>query len=232
MTKYLFFLLTVLCVFSASFSFAADEKNGNIQDGFYSKYILAAKKHREEIRTNGLAYIAGGALGLSSSIYLSIKSRDPLSKVGYSLIQALSTASIAYGANRYFIGDGFTLAAERLERTENEFRKSNVHLSNTILNELALNELEQQKEQYKKEKKIRAAVSLCSAISAGTTLAFSKKKTSSASLTLGFIGFISLGAAISDFISNDIPTSFSELYARNYLEIDPLQKRIFYTWHW
>ena len=227
-------ILIILIFFSlkAPKSHAAESASDNTQDSVYSKYLLAAKKHREEIRKNGIAYMTGGALGLSSSIYLSIKSRDPLSKVGYSLIQALSTASIAYGANRYFIGDGFTLAADRLERTESELRKNNIYLSEKNLNDLALVELEQQKEQYKKEKKIRAAVSLCSAISAGTTLAFSKKKTSSASLTLGFIGFISLGAAISDFISNDIPTSFSELYARNYLEIDPLQKRIFYTWRW
>lgn len=198
----------------------------------YQQFQSASKTHRVELKNIGLAYMAGGAIGLGSSIYLSVKSRDPLSKVGYSLIQALSTASIAYGANRYFLGDGFTQAAERIERTKTELENTNSPNISILLNKLTIQELEEQRSQFRKERNIRAAVSLCSAVSAGATLAFSKKKSSSASLTLGFIGFVSLAASISDFLSKDIPESYTELYAKNNIELDPIQKRILFTWRW
>ena len=187
-----------------------------------------AKTHREKISEEGLGYMVGGALGVGISLTLGITSEEPLPKIGYSLIQALSSASIGYGASLYYYGDGFTQEADRLKDLETRLKSGKMSNEEThkILDDMTTISLKKEIDHYRKMKKIRGYVELTSAAAGIATMSFSKSRSSASNIATGFLVLLSSLGAYGDLLGPDNPKSFQDLYTLRLAPvIDPIQKR-------
>ena len=166
----------------------------------YEQFQERSKLHREDLKIEGLSYIAGGAIGLTTSLVLGITSREVLPKIGYSLIQTLSSAAMAHGGILYFTGDNFTREAEKLASFEQALNSVPIKERSQIMNEATQAAFNRALERQKSVRRIRGVLEITTALSAGTTLAFSQNNSFGSSLTLGFIILITTIGGVSDLI--------------------------------
>ena len=179
------FILCVIFQIASSFEASAET---------FEQFQLAAVKHRADLDVEGLSYIVGGAVGLTSSLALGITSTEILPKIGYSLIETLSSAAIAYGGILYFNGDDITQEAQKLR--DFEVSLSHVMTLSPVQRKKILDESTETgalRAYYRKKRarQIRAVLELTTAASAGSTMAFSKINGTASNMTLGFIALIS-----------------------------------------
>lgn len=190
----------------------------------YDEFQKRAAEHRKNLDYEGLSYMLGGGIGLGSALYLGITSKETLPKVGYSLIQILSSTAIAYGAYQYNVGDDFTAEAERLQNLSEKLssvRSISSQERKRVLDEMAGKAVENAARNKKRLKRIRGTLELVTAASSGATFAFSQNPGTASSVTLGFIVLVSLGGGISDLL-----TATSESgYETFSLRVDPFPTR-------
>lgn len=169
-----------------------------------------AEAHQKTLEIEGLGYMIGGGLGLASSLTLGITSEEVVPKLGYSLMQTLSSAAIAYGGIIYFIGDDTTHEAQKLRDFANILNKQ-TNLTpaqkQKVLNDATAAFAARAEQHRYRVRKIRGALELTTAAAAAATLAFSKTSGSSTNVSLGFILLISLTGGISDLLGAHEPTT-------------------------
>lgn len=200
------YLLLILYIFIASLKPSvarATVEQISCKDEFAPSYQCLShwqSLYREKIKKEGIAYMAGGSLGFAGSLTLSLRSEDPLSKIGYSLMQVLSVAAVGHGASQYFQGDELTDEIERLDRLSTILAKEKLSILDRekILDQAAFAALEAKWKKRKKMRRVRGYLELATAVSAGSSILFAKKNTAASTTAMGFIGFVSLAGAISD----------------------------------
>lgn len=205
--------IIALTLFSLVF---AAEGFANTAANRYETFRAAAERHKQKAKEEGLAYMVGGGTGLALSVGLGIHSKDAFPKVGYSLIQVLSAASVAHGAVLYYQGDGFVTEAERLRLMEAQLagqKNISAEERKEIMNQLVAQTIRAEVQRYKQARRIRGYLELTTTVSSGLTLALSKTRSSATSTALGFIALISLVGAYNDLLGSGNPESIEELYA-------------------
>ena len=158
--------------------------------------------------------MVGGSLGLASSLALGVTSKEVIPKIGYSLIQALSSAAIAYGGILYFTGDDLTREAANMREFSDLLaldRKITLAQRQTLLDAATSNSLRRGLEQRAVTRKLRGDLELITAASAGITLAFSQPSSTASNLTLGFIVLVAGIGGASDLLTEEGPANLNRV---------------------
>jgi hypothetical protein len=197
----------------------------------YEDLVRVADEQNARVKQEGIDYAIGGALGLGLSVGLGIQTKEALPKLGYSLIQVLSAASVAHGASLYYQGDGLTREGDRLRVYAAELEKQGVPAEKrkAILDGATTELVRREIARYRELRKIRGYLELTSAGASGLTLALSKSKSTASSTALGFIILISLVGSYSDLLGPTDPDSMKELYA---FSIAPEPHRVSVAWNY
>ena len=192
--------LLFIAAFLASSAVSANNETA------YDLVQKRAEDRHGELQKDGLSYMVGGGLGLASSLALGISSTEIFPKLGYSLIQGLSSAAIAYGGILYFTGDEFTREAEKLRDLSTLLAKTpnlTVAQREKILDEATRLAVHRATERKRSVKRIRETLEFTTAASAGATMAFSKNSSMASNVTLGFIFLVTAAGGVSDLLSAD-----------------------------
>lgn len=182
----------------------------------YEDLVKLSEQHQARVKQDGINYALGGTIGLGLSVGLGIRTKEALPKLGYSLIQVLSSAAIAHGASLYYQGDGLTREGERLKVFAEELDRQGLSAAQKkkILDQVTTELVRKEITRYRELRKIRGYLELTSAVASGLTLGLSKSKSSASNSALGFIVLISLVGAYSDLLgSGATPETMKELYS-------------------
>lgn len=187
-------------------------------DGIYEEFIQKARIHEEEIKKDGMSYMVGGSLGLVSSVYFGITTKDVLPKLGFTFMQTLSAGAIAYGAKNYFVGDAFTEEAKALQQLQTELARTpgmSPQNKKWLLDQTTRNSIARVRQQQKRTRKIRGTVELLTAGTSISTIVFSENHDAAGTAALGFIALITTLAGASDLLSEPDSLSWVQLYANH-----------------
>ncbi|MBS1985503.1 MAG: hypothetical protein JST16_15160 [Bdellovibrionales bacterium] len=170
----------------------------------YDELKNFSSRYEDRIRQEGLSYMVGGGLGLAASVGLGIRASELVPKIGYSLMQVLSSAALVHGSVLYYVGDGFTNQMDSLHALDLNLKKQ-ASLSNAqraaIMNAEIESIIEREQDRRRRTRQIRGALELATAGSAAASLAFANVRSSSSDLVLGFIVIVSASGGAADLIN-------------------------------
>jgi len=196
---------SLVCILVAAFLSSALAR----AESGYVQYEQFAEAHQKKIQIEGYTYILGGGIGLGTSLALGIASDDAFSKIGYTLIEALSSASIFYGATLRSVGDDITQQAEILRAFDLYLSKSRGinDLERLRISDEATHHIQRVAiEHTRKIKRTRGYLELTTAASCLLSLGLSKTSTTPSNVGLGFIFLISTAGGLSDLLGQDQAT--------------------------
>ncbi len=171
---------------------------------YVEQLIEKSKAHEKITSEEGLGYMIGGGLALTTSVAQSIRQTEILPKAGYSIIQVLSIFAISHGAELFFVGDDFTAEIERIKDYSAALKKI-FKISTTERYYILNNEIKSTIDRYynkrRKLKKIRGTLGFISAASSLSVLVFSKQRTITTNMTLGFLSAMGLASGTYEFLT-------------------------------
>lgn len=169
--------------------------------GAYSDFQKESLRRDARNEEQGRSYLIAGSLGLATSVGLGVNSRELLPKVGYTLMQALSSAVLVKGARLWYGDDERILAAARLRR-EAAILTRIPTLSRdarvALMDEATERELALLEARENTLRRAQGAVQLSVAAAAGATIAFSKAQDVSSNIILGFVALATTVGGVSD----------------------------------
>ncbi len=130
-----------------------------------------SEQHQAKVKQDGVNYAVGGTIGLALSVGLGIRTKEALPKIGYSLIQVLSSAAIAHGASLYYQGDGLTQEGDRIKTFAAELDRQGLTPAQKkkILDQVTTELVRKEIARYRELRKIRGYLELTSAVASGLT---------------------------------------------------------------
>jgi hypothetical protein len=177
----------------------------------YQNFMSVYEAHEKENKLNGMSFMLGGGIGFVTSAALSIVSTQVLPMIGYNLTQLLSSSAVAYGANLYFVGDSFTIEAERLKATAEHIR-TNVFLTPIEKQKLLDAEVDSTVTRWKnqsiKRHKIRGYLRLASAGTSVASLVFSRTNSTAGTMTSLFLVVLAAAGGAADLFYKPSPREY------------------------